>query len=238
MPLPIREFLIDKIVSESSEVKSFYLSPLDGKPIHFLPGQFVMISLELPNGRNQRNAYSISSSPLQTSTIRITLSLHGEFTQALFQKKPGDKLKIDGPWGKFVLDESSPLDAVFIAGGVGITPLISMIKYLHETKSQRRIFLFYSSHSPSHLIFLSELSSMAQQNQNFKTIYCITGKGEAPENIKCYRRRIDAEMLSLELGQVQQKQYYICGPPPMVEGIVNLLEQMGVAYENIKNERW
>ncbi len=237
MPIPTREFKIEKIIDEEKGVRSLVLAPLDGKPVPFLAGQFMMVSLTLSDGKTKRNAYSISSSQSKPGSIRITFGMHGEFTTALFQKKQGETLLLDGPWGKFVLDEASTLDAVFIAGGIGITPLISMIYRLHETKSKRKITLFYSSRQPEHLILMPELEKIARENPQFKIVLSLTGE-ECPDSLQCYRRRIDEQMLKSELGELSGKQYYLCGPPQMVEGVVSLLKSLGVQNENIKTEKW
>jgi len=236
-PVNAKEFVIERIVEETPAVRSFYLAPRDGKIFEFLPGQFVLVFLKDREGNVAKRAYSISSSPNEKGHVRITVALHAEFTKMLFAKKQGDAVTVTGPYGNFTLGENLQEEAVFIAGGVGITPFFSMISWASERMPQKKMALFYSSREQEHLIFLKELGKVAEKNRNFRMALTITGE-TCPLGVECFRRRIDEKMLRDTLGNLSGKQYYICGPAKMVEGMIDLLETLGVENTKIKNERW
>jgi len=231
------EFKIQKIVQETESVRSFYLESVQKEEFEFVPGQFVLVSLPQEGGKTLKRAYSISSCPNGECPIRITMNLHGEFTAKMFSKNEGDPLLVAGPYGNFVFDAKSPDDAVFIAGGVGVTPLISMIMEAAKASPEKKLALFYSSRDPGHMPFLGELEKIAGNNPNFKLIVTITGDKKI-EGRETLSGRIDGNMLRNALGELGKKTYYVCGPRQMVEGVIELLETLGIDSEKIKTERW
>jgi len=181
---------IKEIIDEAPNVKTFRMD-LEGKAIDFMPGQYFMISLE---DDKTRKPYSIASSPTDKEYIEITFNLVGEFTKKLFQLKEGNSLILEGPYGRMVFEEDSGKNIVLIAGGLGVVPLRSMIRYCKGKKLDNQITLIYSSKNEEDFIFRKEIEA-----SGIEFISRITSD----------KGRIDRELLKKYAGE--DKVFYICG---------------------------
>ena len=137
---------IIKIIDECPEVKTFRVEKHPEANIFFYPGQFFMVRFE--DNKVFRRAYSISSSPTQKGFMEITMDLVGEFTTKLFKSKVGDNLIFKGPYGRFYFTEEMKNNLVLIGGGLGITPLRSIIRYCTDKKLSNKINFIYSARTP------------------------------------------------------------------------------------------
>lgn len=200
-----------------------YLSILFHKPkgFQFYPAQFIDVSVDIPNPDNSR-IYSLSSSPTEDFlmiTLRHGISDHKKKLQTL---KSGDEITITHPSGTYTLDESSP--AVMLAGGVGIAPHRSMIKYAVDHNLDTPLTLIYSN-SDENFIFKDELDSWQKQVPNLKIHYIITGKDG----------RLDAEKFTLyPIPYSFTPIFYLAGPPSFVDDMEKILKSLGVDSTNIR----
>lgn len=224
---------ITNIKKETATVKT-YTFDLGGE-IDFLPGQFVIIEFvnRLPG---IKRSYSISSSPTQKNIIILTIKKAGVFTTELDNVSVGEQMVIKGPFGHFVLNEEMKEDLVFVAGGAGITPFHSMLKYMTEKRMPNKANLFYSCRTTDEFIFYDELTDIETKNKNI-CVYFTATRCEDP-NWKGFRERINEEMIKKKVKDYKKCIYYLCGPMPMVEGIEKLLQQIGIDKTNIKTEKW
>jgi ferredoxin-NADP reductase len=120
-----------------------------------------------------------------------------------------------------------------LTGGIGITPLRSMCKYCTDLNLDSKITLLYSNHSEKDIIFREELESMQKQNRNFKVVFTTN---EHASDWKGYTGRINTNMAKSEIPDYLETQFYICGPPSMVEAMNALLEDMKVDEKHIQKE--
>ena len=181
--------LVDKKL-EATDTYSFYWEP--EKPVNYLPGQYFYFTLPKmgkPDYRGQTRDFTLSSSPTEGNLLRFTTRIRdeSEFKQTLIRLKIGSFIEAEGPNGTFIVDEkeTSRLPAgrqVFIAGGIGITPFRSIIRYQIDKNLSAKIILLYSNTTPDLIAFEKELNSWIKNNQNIKLIMTITQKEESKGN--------------------------------------------------------
>ncbi|MDI6722949.1 MAG: FAD-binding oxidoreductase [Candidatus Aenigmarchaeota archaeon] len=214
-----------KKISETRDVKTFRFK-ID---MTFKPGQFVMLKVS-----ERSEAFSISSSPTDKGYIDISMKMTtSEYKKTLEAAKIGDVFDIKGPYGTFLLNES--MDAIMIAGGIGITPFRSMIRYAAAKRLHIKITLIYSSKTPEDIAFRKEIEELEKQNKNLIVIHTITRPEESIERWRGRTGRIDKEMI-VGMKNWKGSAFYVCGPPAMVDSVVSLLKEAGVPQ--IKTEKF
>ncbi|MEK7116478.1 MAG: FAD-dependent oxidoreductase [Patescibacteria group bacterium] len=223
------------------EMFSLTLTPDDGKPMFsFVPGQWVGVRISHdPVPHRRAVAFSIASAPVEsTHTIELAVKVYGSFSRLMQTLGADDHVTIQGPFGVFTLNEwstSSPKESalqsqngllVFFAGGIGITPLRSMIREVLLTQTPRDILLFYSNRSPASIAYEEELRQLATSHSNFHVVFLLTG--ERSENWDGENGRLDAAMFDRHVPDVANAECYMCGPRPFMDAITSLLVAKGV----------
>ncbi|KKP80720.1 MAG: hypothetical protein UR81_C0018G0010 [Candidatus Levybacteria bacterium GW2011_GWB1_35_5] len=206
-----------------SNTKSFVFKP--EKNINWTAGQYLIYSLSHKSQdlRGKMRFFTISSSPFQkhiTITTKI-IKTASSFKRALDNLKIEDQIEAKGPDGDFVIDNPKK-HFVFIAGGIGITPFISIIRQLNFEKKPINVNLLYANKTNA-VLFKKELDGIAWEHKEFKINYYISPK------------RIDENALA-EFIKNKKTVFYISGPDPMVDGITKLLFDLGISEENIKQD--
>lgn len=251
-----REFVVQQREPEDAQGStcSFYLVPIDDKPLPpYKPGQFLTFKLAIdePGDQPTRSVvrcYSLSdaSNPnhYRVSIKRVPApadrpELPAGVSSNYFHDRimEGARLQVRAPSGHFHLDENSSLPVVLIGGGIGITPMLSMINTLLQMGSQRQIRLFYGIRNGREQIMREHLRSMAETHPNFHLYCCYSNP--AADDIKGidyqHRGRVDIPLLRATL-PLTRHQFYICGPQPMMESLVPGLETWGVSSDDIYYE--
>ena len=213
------------------------------KPAHFMftPGQFVELTLVDPsetdvegNGR----AFSIASAPHEDRLMVATRMRDTAFKRVLRNMPLGATVQMEGPFGNFVLHADPVRPAVFLAGGIGITPFRCMIFHAAARKLPHRLYLFYSNRRPEDAPFLDELQTM----QGDDSRYTFVGTMPSPE--KSFRPWkgetgfITPAILSKVLVTVSSPIFYIVGPPGMVTGLRKTLKDAGFNERDIRTEEF
>ena len=236
-PFPIQDYKLKiiKIIDESKDVKTFRLAVPDGINMSFFPGQFFMVRFE--DNLTLHRAYSIASSTEQKKYLDITMNLVAEFTKRLWSAKVGDSLIFKGPYGKFYFSEEMKNNIVLIGGGLGITPLMSIMRTCTDKKLQNKISLLYSVRSPADIIYYEEIKKQKKTNPNLD--YIITITRPLPEHKWDQRTgRIDQNILKEKIEDIEGSLYFLCGPLDFVKSIIAMLESLGVKREQIKTDIW
>jgi ferredoxin-NADP reductase len=199
----------------------------------YLPGQYMYITLRKGEETLVKHL-SISSSPTEPF-LEVTKGLTGHpFANALSALVPGDKAEISGPFGEFVFSGEYG-QVVFITGGIGITPLRSMIRNATDRGLSTRILLIYSARSRDDLLFGTEMEQMMEQNPHLKVIITLT----APDPAWNGRTgRIDRPLIEREVPDRNEQVFFTSGPPVMVDAIVAILKELGVPDEHIHQEQF
>ncbi len=247
-----RAFKVDrKIVEDAAQlVCSFYLTPEDGQPLpSFLPGQFLTFRLDIPTtgGTEQIiRCYSLSDAPCP-DCYRVSIKRAsppqgshvppGRSSNYFHdQVSVGSLLQVRAPAGHFHID-CGEAPVVLIGGGIGITPMLSMLNWCLTEQQEREVWLFYSVRHGRELVMKSHIEAMAAAHPNFHMRLCFSDP--LPEDVAerdyQYRGRIDVDLLRKQL-PLKPYHFYICGPTPMMDSLVPALEDWGVPDARIHFE--
>ena len=230
---------VGSIVTETPDVKTFrLLSTTDDRrlPFAFMPGQFLNTTFGIGGARMNRS-YSISSSPTQHEYAELTVRREprGAVSRHIVDLlKVGDHVEVGGPVGKFTFDGSEADSIVLIAGGVGITPMMSVARYLTEQVWAGDIFLIYACRTPADFIFANELAALQQVNP--KLHVTVTMSRPDGTDWQGPRGRLTKELLTQSVPDLAARRVHLCGPPLMMEATKALLAALGVASEQLKTE--
>ena len=218
---------VKEIKWETPDAFTLKLKP--NKKLHFKPGQFCFLRIN-KDKLYARHPFTISSSPYE-DTLAFTMKITGRFTKIASQLKEGEEVIVDGPFGIFTVEDDKK-DLVFIAGGVGITPFISMIKDSLHSAKQQNITLLYGAKTKEDIIFRGELDKI--NKEWFKKVYVLSNEEKYSEDWK--RVYINKEIIEDSVENIENSLFYICGPEAMKDNIVEILRNLGIRKENIKIE--
>jgi len=231
MPAEIKA-KIKEIIQRNYNVKSFRLE-ISGV-LDFKAGQFLLV--KLGNDPQLKRYLSISSSPTEKCYLEFTKKLtESDFSKTLNNLKAGDQVIIQYPFGKFVLDESFPRIA-FLSGGIGITPIRSICKYVVDKNLGNDIVLVYSNRSVRDVVFKEDFDALMKSYPALRVAHVLC---EAQVGFICTVGRINAAVIKNEISDYQQRKFYLCGPPQMVEAMrLLLVEELKVAKAMIVTENF
>jgi uncharacterized protein len=246
-----RKFRIMSMVDEAESIKSFYLVPHDGKPLpKFLPGQYLTFRLKVPGiSKPVVRCYSLSDSGDFTQYYRVSIkhqlgpvgnpdASDGVASSYFHQHlDAGDIVDVKAPAGKFCLDMTEKTPVVLIAAGIGLTPLLSMLNTLCQTRSNREVWLFYGVQSESQLMMTEHLESISAGNRNFHLHRFFSRQAITPESGKhaFHQGHISAEAIQ-DVGTPMSADFYLCGPGSMMNSVVTGLINVGVDRDRIHFE--
>lgn len=232
-------------IAETHDVKTFRFVAEPPVLFSYQPGQFVTLDLEI-EGKRVMRPYSISSTPSRPHILEITVKrvpapadnpdtppglvsnwLHDHLTV-------GSQVKLTGAMGKFTLDDTAQ-KLLFISAGSGITPMMSMSRWLCDMGADVDIVFVHSARSPRDLIFRHELESMAARYDNFKLAVTTTGS-ESGQAWQGYTGRLNEPMLQVIAPDLQQRTVYVCGANSFMEGVKTMLKTLGLPKENYHQE--
>lgn len=229
---------VAQIFDETPTVKTFRLmNPLGGAlPFQFLPGQFLTVRI-VENGKPVKRSYTIASSPTHADYAELTVkhAPGGEVSGFLHeQARPGDLLEFSGPSGAFIFTGRECKCILLIGGGVGITPLMSVLRYLTDRSWPGDIYLLYSIGTPDEFIFREELHYLQRRHANLRVMVTVS----KPEGTEWKGRtgRITPEWIRESVPDLASRYVHICGPVPMMEAAKRMLGELGVPPDRIKTE--
>jgi predicted ferric reductase len=212
---------------ETPQVWTVTLEPRVTRPLHYAPGQFLFLRFHDSSVLAEEHPFSIASSPSPDGRISLTIKEIGDFTSTVASIKPGDLATIHGPFGRFShVFHSNDDDLVFVAAGIGITPLMSMLRYLRDRRDSRRVLLVYANRSAADMVFRSELESI--ESGGFPALETIHILSRPPDDWVGPVGRLDTECLRSLCGGFSRKAFFICCPPIMASGLIRGLRDAGV----------
>jgi ferredoxin-NADP reductase len=233
-----RAYRVIDVRPEAPDVWTVRMAPPEGEKIaDYLPGQFHFITFY--RGRNlpvEEHHWTISSSPSQKEYVSSTIKALGDFTSTMGETRRGDAAAVQGAFGRFsYLFHPDERDLVFVAGGIGITPLMSMIRYMHDIGDTRNVVLFYSNRKEGQIVFKEELSSMEEGGHpGLKVIHIISSPGEGWTGETGY---VNQDKIRKYCGDdLRGKAFYLCGPAGMINAVESVLKDMGVPQRQIRTE--
>jgi ferredoxin-NADP reductase len=198
-------------------------------------GQSVMLSLIEPpamDAAGPSRPFTLASAPHEPELMVATRMRDSSFKRHLGSAPLGTPVQIDGPAGLMVLHEDVSRPAVFLAGGIGITPFLAMARDAEKRKLPHRIVLFYSNRRRRDATFLAELEQL--QGDRFRLVTTMT---DAPE-WRGERRRLSRELLAEHLPDLRSPIYYFAGPPGMTMAVQGMLAELGVAEDDMRSEEF
>ncbi|PSF39462.1 flavodoxin [Aphanothece hegewaldii CCALA 016] len=221
------------IIQETHDVKTFRLSAVPDIIFNYKPGQFVTINLEI-DGKQIKRSYTISSTPSRFHVLEITVKNNplGLVSQWLHNNiKIGSEIKINPPRGKFTCVDHNSKKLLFISAGSGITPMMSMSRWLYDTATDRDIIFFHSAKTSQDLIFAQELNLLATQNPRFKLAVTLTR-----ETWNGLTGHIDEAMIQQIAPDYKERAIYVCGPHEFRKNTKTLLQQNSFEINNYFEE--
>ncbi|MCB4824906.1 FAD-binding oxidoreductase [Roseicella aerolata] len=226
------------IFSETPDVKTFRLMTPEGGdvPFTFMPGQFLTFSAEI-EGERARRSYTIASSPTRRSYVEVTVKreAQGLISRHLHDKVAvGDLLEVAGPMGVFTFTGAEADSIVLISGGVGITPMMSVTRYLTDRSFPGDIFFLHGARTPQDLTFREELEHLQKRYANLH-IAATVGRVEGTAWMG-YQGHVSKEFIARAVPEIARRRVHICGPPPMMAAVKAVLAELGVPQEQIKTE--
>lgn len=245
-----RKFEIARKVPEGGGICSFYLRPHDGKPLPaFDPGQYLTFRLDIPGQPKQvMRCYSLSDSP-KPDYYRVSIKavppprdqpdippgLSSNFFHD--QLNEGDILDVKAPGGHFFLDTAKHTPVVLIGGGIGLTPVMSMVNRIVDIGSTRECHFFYGVRNGREIVMKEHLERLAAEHENIHMHICYSSPGDDDVEGKDYQyaERVGADLFKRVLPS-SNYEYYFCGPPPMMNSLFEGLREWGVPEKDINYE--
>jgi ferredoxin-NADP reductase len=237
--MPIYRVQLQKSEEVAEGTMSFYFDRPAG--FDFEAGEYLELTLlgppETDDKGNTRN-FSIASAPFQEHLMITTRIRESALKRVLKNSQLGMEVQIEGPDGFFTLRDGASASLVFIAGGIGITPFLSMLRQAAHDHLSQRLYLFYSNRRPEDAAFLAELRQLESELPSYRFIPTMTDVKESDPSWRGETGRIDATMLTRHVEDLASAVFYTAGPPAMVVAMRNLLTDMGIRKANIRAEQF
>lgn len=235
-----KRYRVIGMVSEAPDVRTIMLAPPKGERVFsYRPGQFAFFTFHRADDvPAEEHHWTLSSSPSEKGSLAITVKSLGDYTATMDGIRSGDTAAVHGPFGRFSCafhpDEG---ELVFIAGGIGVTPLHSMIRYLRDSLDTRQVTFLYGNPDPENIVFREELEKIAAGNHPRLKVHHVLEN--PPDGWDGERGVIDREKIQRLCGawlNDRRAGFYVCGPPGLTETVVDILKELGVPKNRIHLE--
>jgi ferredoxin-NADP reductase len=227
--------LLAQIEPQTHDTKTLRFQIPKERQLRAKPGQFLTFQWAIDGQRFMRS-YTISSSPIHGTYVEITPKRAENGCVSVFlneRAKPGLRVEARGPYGSFYFDETVHKGIVLIAAGSGITPMISMLRYIDDLKLSTPVTLLYCVRTAADIIFQSELARLERSLPNFKYEVCLS----QPEPAwKGYTGRLTGEFISQHVIDLDLPTFFLCGPKGFMDNARQILSALGVQQERILQE--
>ena len=224
------ETKIIEIISRTTDVNSYrFPRPQE---LAYKPGQFFFVTIK-QGDKELTHHFSFSSSPTEEEYFEFTKKFTDhEYSLALKTAKVGDWVRIDAPSGQFTFEGEYPKIAL-LAGGIGITPFMSICKYATDKRLNSEITLFYGCKTENDIAFRKELEDMQEQNEKLRVIFVVN---QASTEWNGATGNITGDIIKKEIPDYKESTFYICGPPPMVQAMQKIIETIDLQKSQLKLE--
>lgn len=231
-----KPYVVEEVIPERGNTWTLVLKPQGHKGISFHPGQFAWLSIRHNPYEEREHPFSISSSAEKPEKLSFTIKELGDFTATIKDVSIGETVYLDGPHGAFGIDRNlSAPGFVFIAGGVGITPMMSMLRTLADRGDQRPLILIYANKVWEDVTFREEVESL-QSKLNLKVVWVLE---KPPSEWAGEKGFVTTALLESHLPAERDIwDTYICGPEPMMDAVENSLKVLGIPAGQYHSERF
>ena len=246
-----RKFTVARKVLECEDTYSFYLKPHNGRPLpSFKPGQYLTFEMHPPQAAKPLiRCYSLSDGAISTDHYRVTIKralgpsgdtaappgiVSGYFSDHV---QEGDILDVKAPGGRFFLDVDTDRPVVLISGGIGITPMLAMARQLTHIGDKREIYFFFGCRNSADHMFRDEVLELQENNPNFRLHICYSRPNETDLEGEHYNHqsRVTIDLMKGVLPS-SNYEYYLCGPGPFMDTLVQGLYDWGVPKKDVRFE--
>ena len=207
----------------------------------FEPGQAVDLVLPAApeaDAEALRHTFSLVSAPFEDELVIATRMRNSAYKRALAAMAPGGRAIVEGPSGSLTLDADRARGAVLVAGGIGITPFISILRQAAHDRSAQRLALVYSNRRPEDAAFLAELQQLERDLPSFRLLATMTDMSRSVAQWPGETRLLDATLVADAAQGMARPIHYLVGPPGMVEAVRKSLSQAGIADDDIRSEEF
>jgi propane monooxygenase reductase subunit len=205
-----------------------HLTIRTAEPLRYFPGQYVDITVD-----GVTRSFSMAGTPAP-DRLEFVIKMYpdGAFSQQLATLQPGAELELNGPYGVFTLRDGYSNDLIFVGGGAGLAPILSLLRALAESGSQRSIVFYYGARTAADLCFTDELTALGERLPNFRYVPALSHADWEGE------QGLITDVVKRNEGDLKEAHAYLCGPPPMVEAAMPLLEELGVPAQRIYYDKF
>jgi len=222
-------YTVAHVERENHDITSIYL---DGPPLVHLAGQFLMINVAKERGYSESHPYTISSSPFDPQ-IRISAKAIGDFSAGLRDTRVGARALVEAPYGAFSYNRVVGEPLVFVAGGIGITPFLSQLGALRATGDATSVTLLWGNKAREDIAFAGELAAFERELAGFRVVHVLSDErwdGECGF--------VDAALIRKYVQEIDEAEFFLCGPPAMMDAVRGSLGELGVPRPRIHFERF
>jgi predicted ferric reductase len=234
-PLLLRRapYRVCSVTPERGRAWSLSLEPLGHDVFGFEPGQFAWLTLRRSPFAMREHPFSISSSPTRRARLEFTIKELGDFTRTIGRIRPGELAYVDGPYGAFSIDRCRAPGYVFLAGGIGIAPVMSMLRALADRGDRRPLLLIDANKRWERVTFREEIALLPER-LNLRLVHVLE---EPPQDWQGETGLVRRELLERHLPPERATlDYFICGPEAMIAVVENILYEMGIPLAHLHSE--
>jgi predicted ferric reductase len=218
---------------ERGDAWTLAVAPRGHAGFPYQAGQFAWITLRSSPFAMREHPFSFSSAPSRPGTLEFTIKELGDFTRSIHTVRPGETVYVDGPYGAFTLNHASDAGCVFVAGGIGIAPLMSLLRALADARDTRRVVLIYAYRVWERLTFREELAALSSQ-LDLTVVYVLL---EPPDDWTGERGLVTAALIARHVPVPRARlQYYVCGPTGLIAATERALGELGVPATQVHSE--
>lgn len=229
---------VSQVIQESPNIRTLKFKPTREKIFTYQPGQFLFFTPFSKGVDAEPHPFSISSTPSRHDEISLTIKELGDFTASLGKVQPGDKAHLDGPYGSFsYLNFPLEREIIFITGGIGITPILSMLRYMADVDPERKVTLLWGVNTPQDMICREELEGFHPAMPHFRFIP-VVAFDKSWQGEQGFIDQDKIRHLALSDGEIRSKDFYLCGPPAMMDILLSHLQALQIPKQNIHFERF
>jgi predicted ferric reductase len=233
-----RPWRVVRVNADRGGASTLVIEPVGHQGFRFDPGQFGWIAVGRSPFAITQHPFSFSSAadPPRGGPVAMTIKAAGNFTKTVPDVTPGTRVYLDGPHGVFSMDRRQAPGYVFIAGGVGVTPLYSMLLTMREREDVRPVTLFYASATWDDVVFRDELAELSESMPNLRVVHVLE---RPPEGWTGESGYITPDVLRRHLpSQYRRYEYLICGSSVMMDAMEKALTEVGVPFRQVSTERF
>jgi len=228
-----RPYRIEEVVKERGNSWTLTLRPDGHNGMNFRPGQFAWLTIGLSPFSIREHPFSFSSSAMDARNLKFTVKELGDFTAKIGEITPGTQAYIDGPYGTFTIDRHVAQGYVFIAGGVGVTPVMSILRTMADRHDARPVLLIYASKTWEDTTFREEIGEL-KKHLNLKAVYVLENPHQEWDGESGW---VTAELMARYFPENRMDiEYFICGPEPMQKAVRVAIDKLGLPMENVQSE--